>query len=72
MPIALEHYYVLCEKAEDMILPSIKPRLPMPCAFEMLIIVWWAAADSIWPMLSALRHAEAAKLRAAVFNIVAV
>jgi hypothetical protein len=55
-----------------MVLPSMKPRFPMPCAFEMLIIVWWAAADSIWPMLSALRHAEAAKLRAAVLNIVAV
>jgi len=42
----------------------------MPCAFEMLIAVWCAA--SIWLRLSALRHAEAAKLRAAVLNIVAL
>lgn len=42
----------------------------MPCALEMFMAVCCAA--SIWPMLSALRHAEAAKPRAAVLNIVAV
>jgi hypothetical protein len=50
--------------------PSRKPRCPMPWALEMLIAVCCAA--SIWLRLSAFRHAEAAKLRAAVLNIVAL
>jgi hypothetical protein len=39
----------------------------MPCALEMLMLVWWPA--SIWDRLSALRQSEAAKRRGAVLNI---
>jgi len=50
-------------------LPSMKPRCPMPWALDMFTAVWCTASDWIWPMLSAPRHAEAAKPRAAVLNI---